>query len=189
MEKYLDQIIQLVGVHGFFAMLATIMTVRFISLGWYLEKRDMILSMVISSSIIGSLCVYYFTDFTDLKHLSGGAFMTIFGTPMLYHFLKFVTALAYEKTKLKTFAAIYFFLTPKPIKVVKKQGDKKIVEYEPPHAELTQMMDWARMDKPKVEPDEHEQDTGQDITPTPDATRVMSPSEIADITGSHDIEK
>ena len=176
MEKYLDQIIQLVGVHGFFAMLATIVTVRFIGIGWYLEKRGMIVSMAASGAVLGALSVYYFTDLTGFKNLSGGSFMAVFGTPMLYHLLKFLTSLAYEKTKYKTFAAIYFFLTPKPIKVVRKEGNGKKVCYEPPHSELTQMLDWARIDK-KIRPHVEEIDEHEEVT------RVMTEEEKAEITG------
>ena len=157
MEKYLDQIITLVGVHGFFAMLASIMTVRFITIGWNPGKRVKIICMVICSSALGAACVYYFTDAVTFKALSSGAFVCVFGTPMLYELLKFITTLAYEKTKLNTFKAMYFFLTPKPLKIVRKQDGKKTVVYEPPHEDLTQMMDWKRK---KPEPDEHGEGLG-----------------------------
>ena len=158
MEKYIDQLMQLFGVHGVFAMLATIFLVRLIGLTFYLERRSMVISMLITGSIVGSLCVYYLADLeANFKNISGGAFMTVLGAPMLYHTLKWVTALAYEKTKLKTFSAMYFFLTPKPIKLLRKNGSGvKEVVYEPPHEGLTQMMGWKRVDK--------EEDTNREST-------------------------
>ena len=164
MEKYIDQLMQLFGVHGVFAMLATIFLVRLIGQTWYLERRGMVVSMLITGSIVGSLCVYYLTDLSGFKNISGGAFMTVLGAPMLYHTLKWVTALAYEKTKLKTFSAMYFFLTPKPIKLLRKNGSGvKEVVYEPPHEGLTQMMGWKRVDK-EMEKNPPPEDTNREST-------------------------
>ena len=171
--SWTDQILQLIGAHGLVAIICTILFVRMIWAGWHMDKRGVLITNVFVGGFMGVACMYYFTPLTDFKSLSGGAFMTIIASIVVHFALIFITRYAYEKTSSEAVLAFHFFLSPKPIRVV-RDGEVLIV---PPHSDLTRMVDFSK----KPEPDEHELDTGEDITDP--KTQILTPEEVSNITG------
>ena len=141
--SYSDQILQMIGPHGIFAIIGTILLVRMVRVLWYLDQKQSLCANLLIGSFIGACAVYFFTELSGIKCLLGGAFMTVIGSIIAYELSKFALGFLYEKTGIETFRALFFFLSPKPIKA-KREG-KEIIH--PPHSELTRIFDATRLDK------------------------------------------
>jgi len=144
------QILDMIGPEGLFAILATIVWVRIIKNFFYMDKGTSFFVTVLVSVVIGSLAVYYGFDSPTVKQISGGAFMTLVGAPIAYELIRWSLKLGmefrYEKPGFKTLQAMYFFITPKPIKIKRKNSKKEkvVVEVEP-HSALTKFFRRSRV--------------------------------------------
>ena len=137
------KILDLIGPEGLLAIAGTIVTVRTIRALWYLDKKASFVINLVVASLIGAGFVYFFKDMATVKAVLGGAFMTAIGSQIAYEGLKWFLAITYEKTGLESLRALFFFLSPKPIKT-KVNG---MTQETPPHEALTVFFDKTRLDK------------------------------------------
>tara|TARA_R110000824_G_scaffold294740_3_gene483126 strand:- start:3830 stop:4420 length:591 start_codon:yes stop_codon:yes gene_type:complete len=148
-----SQILAMVGPHGIYAMLCTIIFVRFVaSTAWYSKGTLMLVTMAVAASIGGLMVFFTFEDAT-VKQVVGGSFMTMIGSPLMYELLKFGCRFGMSATKntafFEFFHAVFWFLSPKPAGITEKDkatGAKRKVEI-PPHEGLTDATQWIRMDR------------------------------------------
>ena len=133
----------MIGTHGIVAIVGTIFMVRAVRALWYLDKQQSFIANIIIASVIGAASVYFYAEIHDAKAIIGGAVMTPITSMVAYEIIKFLLGFAYEKTKIETLRALFFFLSPKPIKT-KVNG---MTEEIPPHSELTRIFEKTRLDK------------------------------------------
>jgi len=141
--SHVDQMLNMVGSHGIFAIIGSIVVIRALRALWYMEKRESFVLSVFVSALIGAGSVYFYAEIHDLRAILGGAFMTPIGSMIAYEVIKWAIAALYEKTGMETLRALFFFLSPKPMRH-KKDG----IRWEtPPHSDLTRLFEKTRLDK------------------------------------------
>jgi len=143
----LNGILSAVGPHGLFAILGTMALVRVIMAGRYLAGAQAFLVMGVIASVIGMGSVYWLANVDSIKAILGGAFITPIGTLITVETLKALFGSLYIHTGKEVFRALFFLVSPKPIK--RKQGNT--VVKIPPHPTMTQFMD-LRKDPDQTQP-------------------------------------
>src|SRR3990167_750112 len=111
-----DQILDMLGPSGLFAILGSIVMVRAIRILWYFTKRMSFLAGMIISAIIGAGSAWAGAGADTAKEILAGAFLCMIATPLTYEIFKWVLAIAYQNTKWKIWWLLYLFLCPKPLK-------------------------------------------------------------------------
>ena len=138
-----NQLLDMIGPHGIFAIIGSIIMVRLVRVLWYLDKRQSFFVTLVVSAFIGAASAYFVTNDATVKHVAGGAFMALVGTPITFAVLTWGIGFAYAHLKWEILVRLYFFLSPRPMKV-KKGG---IVHQIDPDEGLTEFFDKARLDK------------------------------------------
>jgi hypothetical protein len=147
-----NQILNMIGPHGLFAIIAVIVMVRVIGSLTYFSKPALFLITVMISIVFGGLAVYFNLDNATGKQIAGGAFMTTLGSPIVYELLRwsirFLISFRRGQAGEKELRALYWYLSPKSVQVVVTGPDgKKHKETIPPDADLTRMTEFLRIDK------------------------------------------
>lgn len=138
-----QSIINIIGLHGVFAVLGAIAVLRMIRAGLWLSKKQSFIAAPIVAGLLGSGAVYFIADINAIKPILGGAFINIIATMIAYDVIKITLVLLYQWTKWKAFNFIYFFISPKPMKIKNGHGEKEIII--PPDT-LTKFMDFRKVD-------------------------------------------
>ena len=110
-----DQILDMLGPSGLFAILGSVVMVRAIRILWYFTKRMSFLTGMIISAIIGAGSAWAGAGADTTKEILAGAFLCMIATPLTYEIFKWALALAYQRTKWETWRLLYLFLCPKPL--------------------------------------------------------------------------
>jgi hypothetical protein len=125
-----NEILDMLGPSGLFAIAGSIVIVRAIRVLWCFTKRWSFITAMIVSAIIGAGSTWAGAGVDNYSGIIGGAFICMIGTPIAYEIIKWVLAFAYQHTKWKVWKSLYFFMCPKPLK---EEGDH---DYDP-DGELT----------------------------------------------------
>lgn len=148
-----NQILDMLGPHGIFAIIGTIVMVRILNSLTYTTALCLFITTVVTAVIIGALSTYFNIDGATQKQILGGAFMTAVGSPIAYEVVRWLLRAAMALTRDKPqlfefFQALYWFLSPKPVEIkVKNGGDVKEKVKVQPHKGLTDATQFLRMDK------------------------------------------
>ena len=126
-----DQILDMLGPSGLFAILGSIVMVRAIRILWYFTKRMSFLTGMIISAIIGAGSAWAGAGADTTKEILAGAFLCMIGTPLTYEISKWAVALAYQNTKWKIWWLLYLFLCPKTLKTgaAEEQQDGELTQF------------------------------------------------------------
>ena len=162
-----EKVLDMIGPHGIFAIIGSIFMVRLIRVLWYLDKRQSFQVTLITSAFMGAASAYFSAEAVTVKYVAGGSFMALVGTPIVFAILTWGIGFAYAHLKWEILVRLYFFLSPRPMKV-KKGGIVQVVD---PDEGLTQFFDNARLDKRPDPADETE------------LTRTLTDEEREQITG------
>ena len=170
-NKWLDEILNMLGAEGLFAVAGSIAVMRTIRAGLYLSKTVSFVVAPLVSAVVGVASVYFLIDDATGKMIIGGGFITIIATMISYDAIKITLTLLFQWTKWRVFQYIFFFICPLPMKV--KQGGK-VIKVQQPSESLTKFMDWRNQEKTRImsqtEKDESYGDSGitkEDITVRP----------------------
>lgn len=141
-----DQIIHLVaiGLPGIVAVLGVIAFIRAIRTLFYMEKWQGFALSIGLSSIVGPACQYALMDFVNQitnigytdKSIVSAAIITPIAVMLTYDGLKGLLAYGYSKTNAPIFKALYFWLSPRPLKV---RNDGAVIQQDP-ESSLTRFM-------------------------------------------------
>lgn len=146
-NEALDDILQMLGPEGLFAVAGSIAVMRTIRAGLYLSKAASFIVAPTVSLVIGAGSVYFLIDDATNKMILGGGFITIIATMISYDIIKIALTLLYQWTKWRAFQYIYFFICPTPMKV---KRDGKVIEVQQPSESLTKFMDWRNPEKTRI---------------------------------------
>ena len=152
LESTYQQLLDAIGPQGLFAVLGSIAVMRVIRARFYMTKTQAFIAAPVVSALIGAGCMYFMTDNPTTKSILGGAFVTIIATMLAYDLIKIALTVLYAKTKWDVFRFIFFFVSPKPVKIEK---DNKVIEV-PASATLTQFMDFRDQTRVMTEDEKKE---------------------------------
>jgi len=142
-QDILHKLLEAVGVSGIFAVCGSIALMRIIRMRFYLTKRSAFIVAPIVSALVGAASVYFIDNHSDLKHVLGGAFITVIAVMVAYDILKAALAILYQKTKWEVFRVLFFFISPKPVRYSENGADVEVA----PSETLTKFMDWRPEDE------------------------------------------
>jgi len=145
-----QKILDMLGPENIFAILGAILITRTIRGLWYLDKRASFVVAITTAYIVGSLTTYFSIDTAALKQVLGAGFLTAIGSIIAFTAaqwaLRFLIEMRHGKPGEKTLLALYFFLSPAPVKIKQKFDGGEVTE-EVQHEELTRIGNTWRLDQ------------------------------------------
>jgi hypothetical protein len=129
-----DQILDMIGPAGIFAILGSIVMVRAIRAVFACGKKAAFLLTIAISMLIGSGSAWAGGGAETAQAIVAGGFLCVVGTPLSYELLRWLTAFAYQHTKWRVWKAMYFTLSPRSLVPAADTAPE-------PDGELTQFFD------------------------------------------------
>jgi len=140
-QDQFTKILEMIGPHGVFAIVGTIIMVRFIRVLWYLDRKDAFITTLVTAAIFGTGSSYFAIDDATVKQILGGGFFAMVAAIPTFIAIKMALTWSYQKTGAEILRVMFFFISPRPLKIKKAGGKKGETIKVPPNPTLTQLMD------------------------------------------------